>query len=78
MNQRTTRGDLPLNLNATGQITHAFLYAGDETLRAWVTDYIARWKERADANGGIIPDNVGLSDEVGEHLDGKWWGGHYG
>ena len=72
MNQRTTRGDLPLNLNATGQITHAFLYSGDETLRAWVTDYIARWKERADANGGIIPDNVGLSGEVGEYLDGKW------
>ena len=78
MNERTTRGDIPLNLNATGQMTHAFMYSGDETLRAWVTDYIARWKERADANGGIIPDNVGLSGEVGEYLDGKWWGGHYG
>ena len=78
MNQRTTRGDVPLNLNATGQMTHAFMYSGDETLRAWVTEYIARWKERADANGGIIPDNVGLSGEVGEYLDGKWWGGHYG
>ena len=78
MNERTTRGDVPLNLNATGQMTHAFMYSGDETLRDWVTDYIARWKERADANGGIIPDNVGLSGEVGEYLEGKWWGGHYG
>lgn len=78
MNERTTLGDVPLNLNATGQMTHAFMYTGDETLRAWVTDYIARWKERADANGGIIPDNVGLSEKVGEYLDGKWWGGHYG
>ncbi|AZI56843.1 hypothetical protein EH165_00315 [Nakamurella antarctica] len=78
MNQRTTRGDVPLNMNATGQMTHAFMYSGDEDLRTWVTDYIARWKARADANDGILPDNVGLSGRVGEYLDGKWWGGHYG
>jgi hypothetical protein len=78
MNERTTRGDVPLNLNATGQMTHAFMYSADEGLRQWVTDYLARWSERADANGGILPDNVGLSGEVGEYLDGKWWGGHYG
>ena len=65
MNQRTTRGDVPLNLNATGQMTRAFLYSGDESLRTWVTEYIARWKARADDNGGIVPDNVGLSGEVG-------------
>jgi hypothetical protein len=78
MNERTTRGDVPLNLNATGQMAHAFMYSGDESLRNWVTDYLAKWQARADANGGIIPDNVGLSGEVGEYLDGKWWGGHYG
>jgi len=78
MNERTTRGDVPLNMNATGQMAHAFMYSGDEGLRAWVVDYIARWKARADANGGILPDNVGLSGQVGEYLDGKWWGGHYG
>jgi hypothetical protein len=78
MNQRTTRGDVPLNLNATGQLTHAFMYSGDDSLRTWVLDYLARWKARADANGGILPDNVGLSGKVGEYLDGKWWGGHYG
>ena len=78
MNQRTTRGDLPLKLNATGQMTHAFLYSCDESLRTWVTEYIARWRARADDNGGIVPDNLGLSGEVGEYLDGKWWGGHYG
>ena len=78
MNQRTTRGDVPLNLNATGQMTHTFLYSGDESLRTWVTEHITRWKARADDNGGIVPDNVGLSGEVGEYLDGKWWGGHYG
>jgi hypothetical protein len=78
MNERTTRGDVPLNMNASGQMAHAFMYSGDESLRRWVTEYIARWKARADANGGILPDNVGLSGEVGEYLDGKWWGGHYG
>lgn len=78
MNQRTTRGDVPLNMNATGQMTHAFMYSGDESLRRWVIDYVARWKARADANGGILPDNVGLSGVVGEYLEGKWWGGHYG
>lgn len=78
MNQRTTRGDVPLNMNATGQMTHAFMYSADESLRRWVVDYIARWQARADANGGLLPDNVGLSGKVGEYLDGKWWGGHYG
>lgn len=78
MNERTTRGDVPLNMNATGQMAHAFMYSGDESLRRWVLDYIARWKRRADENDGILPDNVGLSGDVGEYLDGKWWGGHYG
>ena len=78
MNGRTTRGDVPLNLNATGQMTHAFMYSGDSDLREWVTSYLAKWKARAEANGGILPDNVGLNGEVGEYLDGKWWGGHYG
>ncbi|UNK70490.1 hypothetical protein [Microbacterium sp. H1-D42] len=79
MNQRTTRGDVPLNLNATGQFAHAFMYSGAEKHRQWVVDYLARWAARADANeGGVMPDNVGLSGEVGEYQDGKWWGGHYG
>ena len=30
------------------------------------------------ANGGLLPDNVGLSGVVGEYLDGKWYGGLYG
>ncbi|MFN5926555.1 MAG: hypothetical protein ACK45X_00365 [Roseiflexaceae bacterium] len=78
MNARMNRGDVPLNLNATGLITHAFLYSGDETLHRWICDYIAAWHERSQRNGGIIPDNVGLSDQIGEYLDGKWWGGYYG
>jgi len=78
MNQRMNRGDVPLNLNTSGLITHAFLYSGDNAHRQWVLDYLRTWAARADANGGIIPDNVGLTGQVGEYLDGKWWGGYYG
>ncbi|WNR42689.1 hypothetical protein [Paenibacillus roseipurpureus] len=78
MNERMTRGDVPLNLNATGLVTNAFLHTNDEKYRAWVLDYLAAWEERTRQNGGIIPDNVGLSGEIGEYNDGKWWGGYYG
>ncbi|WP_308635300.1 hypothetical protein [Paenibacillus silvisoli] len=78
MNDRMNRGDVPLNLNATGLLTHAFLMNGDEQLRQWVVDYVGAWQERAERNGGIIPDNVGLTGEIGEYNDGKWWGGYYG
>lgn len=78
LNERMTRGDVPLNMNASGQMTHAFLYSADESLKKWVIDYLNRWHQRARDNDGIMPDNVGLSGKVGEYLDGKWWGGHYG
>ncbi|SDO22331.1 hypothetical protein SAMN04487897_11030 [Paenibacillus sp. yr247] len=78
MNERMTRGDVPLNLNATGLVTNAFLHTGEEKYRTWVLDYLAVWQERTQQNGGIIPDNVGLSGEIGEYNDGKWWGGYYG
>ena len=29
-------------------------------------------------NDGIVPDNVGLSGIIGEHIDGKWYGSRYG
>ena len=78
MNERTTRGDVPLNMNASGQMAHAFMYSGDAKYREWILTYIAGWAKRANENGGILPDNVGLSGQVGEYLEGKWWGGHYG
>lgn len=78
MNERMAKGDVPLNLNATGLISHAYMYSGDEKLKDWVVDYVQAWKERVAENGGIIPDNIGLSGEIGEYNDGKWWGGYYG
>jgi hypothetical protein len=78
MNERMSRGDVPLNLNATTLVTHAFLYSGEGKYRSWVLDYLEAWKERTQRNSGIIPDNVGLNGEIGQYNDGKWWGGYYG
>lgn len=76
--QRCSRGDVPLNLNATSLMAHAYLYTGEEQYREWVREYVAAWAERTEANDGIVPDNVGLSGEIGEHIDGRWYGGFYG
>ncbi len=78
INERQSRGDVPLNLGASSLMTHAFAYTGEEKYRAWVLDYLAAWEERTARNGGIIPDNIGLSGEIGEYNEGKWWGGYYG
>jgi hypothetical protein len=78
MNHRMMRGDVPLNLTATSLILNAYMYTGDAKYKKWIEDYVAAWMERVKANNGILPDNVGLSGKIGEHMDGKWWGGYYG
>ena len=78
LNLRQMRGDVPLNLTATSLMTNAFLYTGEAKYRDWVTGYLQVWLDRADANGGILPDNVGLNGTVGENMAGKWYGGYYG
>jgi hypothetical protein len=78
MNERMMRGDVPLNLTATSLVANAHLYTGDAKYRQWIEEYVAAWMERTNANNGILPDNVGLSGRVGEHMGGKWWGGYYG
>jgi len=72
------RGDTAVNLAATSMVTNAYLLTGDEQFREWVLEYVEAWEERTDRNGGIIPDNVGPSGEIGEYVDGKWYGGYYG
>jgi hypothetical protein len=78
MHGRMGRGDVAANLGVTSLVANAFLLTGDERYRRWVIDYVDGWVERARANGGLLPDNVGLSGRVGEYLDGKWYGGLYG
>ncbi|MEW6752172.1 MAG: hypothetical protein AB1505_14495 [Candidatus Latescibacterota bacterium] len=76
--QVVVNGDVPMNLAITGLVTHAFLLTGDEKYRRWVLEYVNSWIERTARNGGIIPDNVGLSGQVGEPRGGQWWGGFFG
>ncbi len=78
INDKMMRGDVPLNLTATSLIANAFMYSGDLKYRQWIIDYVNAWRRRVQENNGILPDNVGLSGKVGEHMDGNWWGGYYG
>ena len=78
LNQRMAKGDVPLNLFATTLVTHAYLFTGAEKYKQWVLDYVQAWMERTRRNKGIMPDNVGLSNQIGEYMEGKWWGGYYG
>lgn len=78
MQQRLGRGDTAVNLAATSLATNAWLYDHDRRFADWVLEYVDAWRERARANGGLVPDNVGPSGTVGELHGGNWFGGHYG
>ena len=78
MNERMMRSDVPQNLACTGLITHAYLYTSDDKYKRWVVEYVDAWRQRTRDNNGILPDNVGPSGRIGEHMGGKWWGGYYG
>ena len=84
MNERMVPGDVPLNLTATSLITSAYMYSAEKKYERWVLDYLQAWKERQERNKapglGInpMPDNIGPTGEIGERMNGKWWGGYYG
>ena len=78
MNARMMRSDVPLNLTATSLVLNAYLYTGDATYKSWIEEYVGAWIQHTERNGGILPDNVGPNGVIGEHMDGKWWGGYYG
>lgn len=78
MQERMGKGDVATNLIVTSLVANAYLLTGEEKYRRWIVEYVAVWQERARRNGGLLPDNVGLSGRVGEYIDGKWYGGLYG
>jgi len=78
MNKRMMRADVPLNLAATSLIANAYMYTGDARYKTWITDYVSAWMDRVKQNGGVIPDNIGPNGNIGETMDGKWYGGYYG
>jgi hypothetical protein len=78
LNDRMMKGDVPLNLASTSLMLNAFMYTGDEAYKEWILSYVKSWMKRTEENNGVIPDNVGLSGKIGEHMGGNWWGGYYG
>jgi hypothetical protein len=71
-------GDHPLNLLSTTLALNAYMLTGEDQYRRWLLEYIDAWTERMQANGGIIPSNIGLDGTIGGECDGKWYGGTYG
>ena len=71
-------GDHPLNLQTTTLAINAYMIAGEAKYRDWTIEYVGAWKERTEANGGIIPTNVGLDGTPGGAAGGRWWGSTYG
>ena len=78
MQERMGKGDVAANLGVVSLIANAFLLTQDTRYREWIAEYVGAWLERARQNNGVIPDNVGLSGQVGEYLAGRWYGGLYG
>lgn len=78
MAQRLGRGDTAVNLAVTSLVTNAWLYAGDDAFRQWVLEYAHAWDHWAQDNGGLVPDNIGPTGQVGELHGGRWYGGPYG
>ena len=71
-------GDHPLNLASTTLALNAYMLTREPKYKEWMLEYIDAWVERTEANGGIIPSNVGLDGTIGGECDGKWYGGVYG
>ncbi len=78
MHDRMAQGDVATNLHVCSLITNAYLMTGETKYADWLTRYVDGWIKRADANGGLLPDNVGLDGLVGQYTDGKWYGSRYG
>lgn len=78
MERGMSRGDVANNLGVAPLIANAWLLTHDDKYKIWLLRYVDGWIARARANGGLVPDNVGLNGQVGEYVNGKWYGGLYG
>ena len=72
------RGDHPLNLCATSLGFNAFALTGNERYADWTIEYAKAWRDRALANDGNIPTNIGMDGTIGGEWGGKWYGGVFG
>ena len=72
------RGDHPLNLLATTLATQAYLLTHEAKYKNWALEYVDAWRDRAAANGGNFPSNIGLDGKIGGEWGGRWYGGIFG
>ncbi len=66
--------DGPANMNTTCFGTVAYLLTGDANYKQRTMDYLNAWRDRAKANGGMVPSIVNLDGKV----PAEWWGGVMG
>jgi hypothetical protein len=78
MYARMGQGDVAANLGVSSLIANAYLLTSDDKYKRWLLRYVEGWIQRAAANSDLLPDNVGLSGQVGEAVNGNWFGGLYG
>jgi hypothetical protein len=71
-------GDHPQNLLTTSLAFNAFALTHDELYKRWLLEYVDAWSDRAAANNGILPSNIGRDGKIGSEVGGKWYGGVYG
>ena len=80
LRDRVAHSDTPQNLPITTLLANAYLLTGADEYREWIATYVGAWIERAERNGGRLPDNVDHADVIGGTFDepGRWFGGWYG
>ena len=71
-------GDHPQNLLTTSLALNAYMLGHEQKYRDWLLEYVDAWSERAAANGGILPTNIGRDGKIGGDCGGRWYGGVYG
>lgn len=71
-------GDHPQNLLTTSLALNAYMLGHEQKYRDWLLEYVDAWAERAAANGGILPTNIGRDGKIGGDAGGRWYGGVYG
>ena len=70
---QSSAGDHPLNLAATQLALNAYMLDHEDKYRDWLLEYANAWKERAKANGGNFPSNIGLDGKIGTAIADKWY-----
>ncbi len=70
---QSTAGDHPLNLVATQLALDAYMIDNEGKYRDWLLKYAGGWRDRAAANNGNFPTNVGLDGITGHGVADKWY-----